>query len=166
MLCLYVRKLVLKLVPSLIKILLLGLFLSIGVHYIYIGSQLTSSSLPSEPPTTFLKTPYNNDSEIGEISATLTPTVSFVVGANISAQVKIGLTQAPNTTYMIDVMFPDAITYRDIPPYAWQQDWPYRLWETQILETEQIQRTRKFIHDWILSEIACRVKENSEQTRP
>jgi hypothetical protein len=134
-----IGKLILKLVPSISKIILLGLFLSLGAYYISKGGQLASSSLPSEPPSTLLKTLYNNGSQIGEISSTLTSNVSFVVGADISAQVEIGLTQAPNTSYVIDVMFPDAISYRDIPPYTWQQDWSYRVPETQILGTEQIQ---------------------------
>jgi hypothetical protein len=100
---------------------------------------LSSSSLDPDPPVLFLKTVYDNGSYLGVVSATLTSNESFVVGANISAQIKIGLPQTPNTTYLIELMFPDAITYRDIPQYTWQQDWTYLLHEIQVLETEQIQ---------------------------
>ena len=100
---------------------------------------MSSNSLDPDPPVLFLKTLYDNGSYMGVVSATLTSNESFVVGANISAQIKIGLPQTPNTTYLIELMFPDAITYRDIPPYTWQQDWTYLLHGIQVLGTEQIQ---------------------------
>lgn len=121
------------------KACVLIVFLLAGLRYVFTANDLSSSSLAPDPPVTFLKTLYNNNSLMGIISATLTSTESFVVGANISAQVKIGLPQTPNTTYLIELMFPDAITYRDIPPYTWQQDWTYLLHEIQVLGTEQIQ---------------------------
>ncbi|MCJ7430051.1 hypothetical protein MUO83_02390 [Candidatus Bathyarchaeota archaeon] len=82
---------------------------------------------------------YNGNSYMGVIGASLSPNPSFVVGANITAQVKIGLLEASNDIYIIEIMFPDAIVVRDIPPYTWQQDWTYLLHDTQFNETEQIQ---------------------------
>lgn len=109
------------------------------MRYFLIAYDLSSSSLTSDLPVTFLKTLYNNDSYMGVVSATLTTDQSFVVGANISAEVTIGLSNAGNTTYLIEVMFPDAISVRTIPPYTWQQDWNYLLSDTQITGSEQIQ---------------------------
>jgi len=121
------------------KACVLIVFLSAGFRYVFIGNNLSSNSLDPDPPVLFLKTLYDNGSYMGVVSATLTSNESFVVGANISAQIKIGLPQTPNTTYLIELMFPDAITYRDIPPYTWQQDWTYLLHGIQVLGTEQIQ---------------------------
>jgi hypothetical protein len=76
---------------------------------------------------------------MGVIEASLSPNPSFVVGANITAQITIGLVGASNEAYLIEVMFPDALVIRDIPPYTWQQDWTYLLHDIQINGTEQIQ---------------------------
>jgi hypothetical protein len=109
------------------------------MRYFLIANDLSSSSLAPDLPVTFLKTLYNNDSYVGVVSATLTTDQSFVVGANVSAEVKIGLSNAGNTSYLIEVMFPDAMSIRTIPPYTWQQDWNYLLSDIQIVESEQIQ---------------------------
>jgi FlaG/FlaF family flagellin (archaellin) len=126
-------------VALVIKASVLIAFLLAGLRYVFIGNDLSSSSLAPDPTVTFLKTLYNNNSYMGVVSATLTVDQSFVVGANISAEVKIGLPNAANTTYLIEIMFPDAISVRTIPPYTWQQDWNYLLSDIQIVESEQIQ---------------------------
>lgn len=122
-----------------IKACVLVAFLFAGLRYVFIANDLSSSSLAPDTPVLFLKTLYNNGSYMGVVSATLTSTESFVVGANVSAEVKIGLPNAANTSYLIEVMFPDAISVRDIPPHTWQQDWNYLLHDVQFAETEQIQ---------------------------
>lgn len=126
-------------VALVIKAIVLIVFLVAGMRYFLIANGLSSSSLAPDLPVTFLKTLYNNDSYVGVVSATLTTDQSFVVGANVSAEVKIGLSNAGNTSYLIEVMFPDAMSIRTIPPYTWQQDWNYLLSDIQIVESEQIQ---------------------------
>lgn len=121
---------------------MLIVFLAAGMNYLLMGHDLSSSSLAPDLPVTFLKTLHSNDSNVGVVSVTLSTDQSFVVGANVSAEVKIGLFNAGNTTYLIEVMFPDAMSIRTIPPYTWQQDWNYLLSDIQVVESEQIQTLR------------------------
>jgi hypothetical protein len=126
-------------VALVIKACVLVGFLFAGLRYVFIGNDLSSSSLAPDAPILFLKTLYNNGSYMGVVSATLTSNESFVVGANVSVEVTVGLPNAANTSYLIEVVFPDAISVRTIPPYTWQQDWNYLLPDIQIVESEQIQ---------------------------
>lgn len=121
-----------------IRILIIAVFLLVGGVSLLTAYQLESRSLPSEFPTVFFQSLYNGNSYMGVIEASLSPTPAFVVGANITAQVKIGLGGASNETYFIEVMFLNAIVVRDIPPYTWQLDWTYLLHDTQIIGTERI----------------------------
>jgi hypothetical protein len=113
-------------------------FLFAGLRYVFIANDLFSRSLAPDPPVIFLKTLYNNDSYIGVLSVTLTSDESFVVGANVSAEAKMGLPDTANVTYLVEILFPDAISIRTIPPYTWRQNWYYYLLDTQTVESEQI----------------------------
>lgn len=122
-----------------IRILIIAVFLCVGGVNLLKASELVSRSLPSEFPKMLFQSLYNGNSYMGVIEASLSPNPSFVVGANITAQITIGLVGASNEAYLIEVMFPDALVIRDIPPYTWQQDWTYLLHDIQINGTEQIQ---------------------------
>jgi hypothetical protein len=122
-----------------IEVFMIVLFLLLGGVCLFTAFQLESQSLPSESPATFFQSLYNGSSNMGAIEASLSPNSSFVVGANITAQIKIDLSEASSEAYQIKVIFLDAIVIRDSPPYTWQQDWTYSLHDVQINGTEQIQ---------------------------
>jgi hypothetical protein len=122
-----------------IEILIIVVFLLFGGVFLFGAFRLESQSLPPESSTIVFRPLYNGSSYMGAIAASLSPNSSFVVGANITAQIEIDLPEASSEVYQIRVMFLDAIVIRDIPPYAWQQDWTYLLHHVEINGTEQIQ---------------------------
>jgi len=121
-----------------IKTTIIVIFLILGFQYFFEASGL-QSSLSSDLPTMFFQTLYNGNSMMGIVWAYLSPNPSFVVGENITARIQIGLPNASNETYLIEVMFLDAFVIRDIPPYTWQQDWSYLVNNIVINGTEQDQ---------------------------
>ena len=124
--------------PNIIKILVLIFFIAWGARVLYGGHLLTTKEFSTEP-SFFLKTLQPSYS--GQIMIKLTPTQAFIIGDNITAEIKIRLFniyQGENKTCVIELMFPDAITRRDIPPYTTQQDWTFLLSESYPYGTDAI----------------------------
>lgn len=119
---------------------MLIIFILVGANYINDGYSFSNAN------------PYPLDIKLfaenlpvysGQIIIIFTPTQAFVFGDNITAEISVNLHANPKEdVFIIQIMFPDALVERDIPPYVQQQDFNYWLTEPTPLGTEAVQYSK------------------------
>lgn len=75
-----------------------------------------------------------------------------MIGDNITAEIEIRFLNAKNKTFLVQLVFPDALAYKDFWPYTAQQDWWFLVTEIQPYGSDAICKknvTLFYVHEGI-----------------
>lgn len=123
---------------QLVQIVILIVFVSAGSWVVWQAQMSAQSEIPSDPTTVFQKTMRNSvGPNAGTLKINMTPTKAFVIGDLIRADIEVqvfGVAGSENETCMVELLFPDAISYVDSWSNFTQQDWPFFWWDYQTYD--------------------------------
>jgi hypothetical protein len=123
-----------------IEILVLIIALGIGFNFLFQGHSIAQMEI-RDFTDYFYETFDPAHTRPGMVKIELTPSRAFIIGDNITAKIEIRMFNVyrdENKAYAIEMIFPDAFVYRDIPPYTQQQDFSFLLTESQPYDTDAI----------------------------